>query len=149
MSRPSLTITPIYGPPPGHHVTSHDLRGQDACAVSAVTVQVEPVDLSVRTPHGDTHTDPHPPPPLLGGLTLSAFLQRVSGSHVAEARVLSQHGDGLQLSRREREWSRSKKMHGCPHPGCDKVSNVSCHKSPGINSSCNLFTFFFQELEVP
>ena len=139
MSRPSLTITPIYGPPHGHrphHVTSRDLRGHDACAV---TVQVEPVDLSLNTksphqfPRDNPLLPPPQPPPLLGGLSLSALLRRVSQTHNEEDQpgaqshpsddlhlVRSHHGDKCQADRR-REWSRNKKSHSCPHPGCDKV----------------------------
>jgi len=145
MSRPSLTITPIYGPPHGHrphHVTSRDLRGHDACAV---TVQVEPVDLSLntKTPHHHPRDDPLLPPPqsppLLGGLSLSALLRRVSQTHNEEDQpgaqshqsddlhlVRSHHGDKCQADRR-REWSRNKKSHSCPHPGCDKVYTKSSH----------------------
>ena len=72
---------------------------------------------------------PRPAPvPLWGGLTLSAFLQRVTNTARVDKEQGDKQGDKVEeqeessrRQERQREWSRSRKLHSCSHQGCDKV----------------------------
>ena len=108
---PSVTITPVYNTT--KEKQKHPLKHP---AVSAVTVQVEPVDLSTRPAHQAGQES-----------SLWAFLtahtrhscKSVGGDTEVE-------GAGVEDMVREKEektseWSKSKKIHRCSHPGCEKV----------------------------
>ena len=90
---PSVTITPVYK------------TAKEKCkvAVSSVTVQVEPVDLSVR-PAQDSRPGPG----------LWSFIKSGPASPAWE-----------EKEEKTREWCVSKKIHRCTHPGCEKVRNTT------------------------
>ena len=73
---------------------------------------------------------PRPAPvPLWGGLTLSAFLHRVTNTARVDKEQEVKQGDkqveqeesSTRRQERQKEWSRSRKLHSCSHQGCDKV----------------------------
>ena len=80
---------------------------------------------------------PRPAPvPLWGGLTLSAFLQRVTNTARVDQEQRDKQGnkqgnkqeeqeESSRRQERQREWSRSRKLHSCSHQGCDKVLLVT------------------------
>ena len=72
-------------------------------AVSSVTVQVEPVDLSTR-PAQDSRPGPG----------LWSFVNTGPASPPWQESV-------GEKEEKTREWSVSKKIHRCSHPGCEKV----------------------------
>ena len=83
---------------------------------------------------------PRPVPvPLWGGLTLSAFLQRVTNTARVDKEQGNKQGDkqgdkqeeqeeSSRRQERHKEWSRSRKLHSCSHQGCDKVLMVTSQK---------------------
>merc|ERR1712106_807653 len=90
--------------------------------VSAVTVQVEPVDLSTRpAPHAGQENS-------LWGF-LNAHTRHPYKSVAGDTQV---EGAGVEDMVREKEekrseWSKSKKIHRCSHPSCEKVYTKSSH----------------------
>jgi len=144
MSKPSLTITPIF---PGH-VTRHMYAGSNHVredvkgAQHSVTVQVEPVDLSTRNVHEESKMGEQ----AWEGLTLSTFLRKVSkGRDNLSDNIRGEESVGLPVNsigigekngridtdqqrlERQRDWCKSKKIHKCTHVGCDKVYTKSSH----------------------
>merc|ERR1711874_205128 len=91
---PSVTITPVYSS------TKEKQKYPFRAPVSSVSVQVEPVDLSTR--------------PAEDGTGLCVFLNTVA-THSPPWK-----GEG-EKEEKTREWSRSKKIHRCSYPGCEKV----------------------------
>ena len=72
------------------------------------------------------------PVPLWGGLTLSAFLRRVTntarvdkGQEDKQEDKVDEQEESSRRQERQREWSRSRKLHSCSHQGCDKVLLVT------------------------
>ena len=110
---PSVTITPVY------NTTKEKQKHPFKHSVSAVTVQVEPVDLSTRPAH---HTGQE------SGLW--AFLNaHTKDSYMHVAGDTQVEGAGVEDMVREKEektseWSKSKKIHRCSHPGCEKVTPI-------------------------
>ena len=98
---PSVTITPVYS-----------AKGQRAPPPlpPPVTVQLEPVDLTTKPPRDGHH-------------------EIATARAIWQLKTLSSHsptGNNVGLEERTKldrvsEWSKSKKVHRCGHPGCDKV----------------------------
>jgi len=150
MSKPSLTITPIF---PGHvtrhmYSGSHHVRPDIRGVPHSVTVQVEPVDLSTRNVPEESTRGKH----TWEGITISTFLRKVSqggdncsdnsgainvsGNDSMNLPINNSIGESLtneridsdqQRLQRQRDWCKSKKMHKCTHSGCDKVYTKSSH----------------------
>ena len=76
--------------------------------------QVEPVDLST----GGTSKQ------LFSTLSLSSFLQTHINKETQDNKDNPEDVDEAERQQRLREWSKSKKMHACHHPGCDKVHMI-------------------------
>ena len=96
---PSVTITPVYS------TSKEKQKFPLKLPVSSVTVQVEPVDLSTRPAQDNIHSP-----------GLWSFLNTGTGT-----RSQSWEEREGEKDEKTREWSKSKKMHRCSHPGCEKV----------------------------
>jgi hypothetical protein len=92
---PSVTITPVY------NTTQHKQKCH-TIQVSAVTVQIEPVDLSTQ--------------PTYHGVQSSTVME------TAPYQDLLHNGHtGVQDREKLIDWRKNKKIHQCGHPGCEKV----------------------------
>ena len=112
---PSVTITPVY------NTTKHKQKCATSLPVSAVTVQVEPVDLSTRPTQ---HLGPGK-----GLWEFRTFLDH--GAFSFKALAGTTHVQDNVEDERDREkvekindWSKNKKIHRCGHPGCEKVRHI-------------------------
>jgi len=152
-SRPSLTITPIFSShvaETGNTCQDSHMHRTDTCPTTRghnVTVQVEPVDLSIRNISTNAN--------LWEGLSLSTFLRKVSqdgnlsinkvnqkipklsdrikppNDKISNVNIITEtigeQEKEKQRIERHQEWSKNKKLHKCCHPGCDKVYTKSSH----------------------
>ena len=112
---PSVTITPVY------NTTKHKQKCATSLPVSAVTVQVEPVDLSTRPTQ---HLGPGK-----GLWEFRTFLDHGAFSDKAlagTAHVKDNVEDARDRGKVEKinDWSKNKKIHRCGHPGCEKVRHI-------------------------
>eukprot|EP00090_Calanus_glacialis_P012846 TRINITY_DN21473_c0_g1_i1.p1 TRINITY_DN21473_c0_g1~~TRINITY_DN21473_c0_g1_i1.p1 ORF type:complete len:188 (-),score=40.27 TRINITY_DN21473_c0_g1_i1:92-655(-) len=115
---PSVTITPVY------NTTKHKQKCATSLPVSAVTVQVEPVDLSTRPTQ---HLGPGK-----GLWEFRTFLDHGAFSDKALAGTTHVQDNVEDARDREKvekinDWSKNKKIHRCGHPGCEKVYTKSSH----------------------
>ena len=111
---PSVTITPVY------NTTRHKQKCATSLPVSAVTVQVEPVDLSTRPTQ---HLGPGK-----GLWEFRTFLDHGAFSDKALAGTthVQEREDARDREKVEKinDWSKNKKIHRCGHPGCEKVRHI-------------------------
>eukprot|EP00092_Neocalanus_flemingeri_P021857 GFUD01023711.1.p1 GENE.GFUD01023711.1~~GFUD01023711.1.p1 ORF type:complete len:190 (+),score=44.43 GFUD01023711.1:116-685(+) len=115
---PSVTITPVY------NTKGHKQKSPPSFQLSAVTVQVEPVDLSTRpTQHVIQERG------LWGFTTILETARYPVQCAQGETQL---HDNGMADKNREKmkkisDWNKNKKIHQCGHPGCEKVYTKSSH----------------------